>query len=378
MEEQNDTGLDMSLFNSDGIELNMEGAPDDVKDFLNTEEKPPEETETDKETVEEPEDINAPDEDESPEDVVGEEGLEDGSDDDDATSPNLFSSFASELHSEGLLPSIDLENTEIKDINDLANVFKTQMEAQTKEYLVNKLGEEGYDALEKGVSLAEYQAYQQRTTNLESITDEVLEQNIELAKEVILQDYINQGLDPDRAKRILAKTIDLGEDQVLADAKESMESLKKFEALKLEHIKAENEQRQLEMARQQEKIDNDLKNAIYKTQEIIKGLPITKQMQDQVYKSITTIVDQAPGGVNENKLMSDRRKDPINFDTKLYYIYELTKGFEDFSMFGKAEKKKAVSDFEKALKQARVVDNGNPSYTQDPESYGGIGSEIVI
>lgn len=316
-------------------------------------------------------------EDGNPEDVVGKEGDGDGSDDAVNTSPNLHSSFAAELHKEGVLPSLDLDKHKIENTSDLINVIRAQINTQVKDVLVEKLGEEGYDAIEKGVSLAQYQQYTQRLENYNQITDEVIESNVELAKQVILEDYINQGLSENRARKILQKTIDDGDDAVIADAKESINSLKIFEANRLEAEKQANIQRQQALQAQQEKIDNDLKNSIYNTKEIIKGVPINKTIQDQVYQSITKVVGEHEG-VMENKLMRDRRENPISFDTKLYYFYEITNGFTDFSKITKSASSKTVSDFERALRQAKFEDGGSPTFVNDKDSYDGIGSELVI
>ena len=308
--------------------------------------------------------------------IVGGGGPDDGGD--AVTSPNLYSSFASELHDRGILPSLDLEKNKIEDTDNLAKVIKGEIDAQSKAYIVSKIGEDGFDALEKGVSLAQYQAHTQAMGTLDSITDEVLQNDIEVAKNVILQDYINQGLPEDRARRILQKSIDSGDAAVLEDARESMGSLRKYESARIEQEKINGAQRIEAQAAQQEKIDNDLKNAIYNKKEFIEGIPSNKAIQDRVYKAITEIVGEDPNGVMENKLMQDRRQNAVEFDAKLYYIYELTNGFKDFSKITSKAATKATSDFEKVLRQTKFDDGGTPSYVQDKDSYDGIGSEIVF
>lgn len=52
-------------------------------------------------------------------------------------------------------------------------------------------------------------------------------------------------------------------------------------------------------------------------------------------------------GELENKLMKSRREDPLNFDLKLYYLYELTNGFSSFKNIVNNTKSKAVKDLEK-------------------------------
>ena len=368
--------LEMSLFDSD-LELNLNLGLDDVSGLHN-----PETTEDIDDVDDTPQDTPVDDEniitteDEDPEDVGGDQGTDDGSD--DATSPNLYSSFASELHKEGVLPSLDLEKAKIDNTNDLASVIKSQIDTQARDYIISKIGEDGFDALESGISLAQYQNHIQTVQNLEAITDDVIDSDLELAKKIILEDYVNQGLDDTKAKRILQKSIDLGEDSILEDAKESIKSLRVFQQNKLEADKLANQERQKSILLQQEKIDNDLKSTIYNKKEIIKDIPLNKTIQDRVYQSITKVVSQSPDGVMENQLMKDRRENPIEFDTKLYYLYELTNGFQDFSKISKNVTTKAVSDFEKALRQAKFEGGGNPTFVEDGDSYQGIGGELVI
>ena len=372
--EQNEQNLEMGIFGDTEMELNLGETLEDMTELTTTEETSEETTTEETTTVEE---STTPDEDVNPEDVVGEEGDNEGSGD-DTTSPNLYSSFASTLQEKGVLPSLDLKKTDIKDTDSLATVIKGEIDVQVKQYLVNKLGEEGFDALEKGVSLAQYQEHTETVEALGGITDEKLTEDQELSKRVILQDYINQGLTEVRAKKILQKTIDLGEEAILEDAQESIKSLRLYEANRIEQEKVANKQRLVDEAQHQEKIDNDLKNAIYNQKEFIKGIEVNKTIQDRVYKSITEVVGESPQGVMENKLMRDRRENPIEFDAKLYYLYEITNEFEDFSKLTSKAAAKAATDFEKVLRQTRFAEAGAPTFTVDKDSYEGIGSEVVI
>ena len=371
MEDNNE--LEMGLFGGEtDFELNLGPNPGDIAGLVDEPEVPPVDEPTPADEIP-PTDIN-PTEDEDPENVGGDEDPVG----EDATSPNLFSSFASELHSKGVLPTLDLDKTKIEDTDSLADVIKGEIDSQTKSYIISKIGEDGYDALEKGVSLAQYQEHTNTVDQLDSITDDVLEEDVDLAKRVILQDYINQGLTEQKAKRILQKTIDAGEDSVLEDAKESIQSLRAYENLRIEQEKVNASQRQLAAVKEQEKIDNDLKSAIYSKNSIIEGIAINKTIQDKVYKAITQVVGESPDGVMENQLMRDRRENPVDFDAKLYYLYELTKGFQDFSNITTKATTKAVSDFERALRQTKFEGGGNPTFVDDRDSYDGMGTELVL
>lgn len=369
-----DENLDMDLFDQEDIELFLDDNPEENSDS----EKEP--------SVEEGEEENNKlgEDQKDSEDVAEEEDSEEEGDDsdeqsDDDSPDNLYSSFASVLNEKGLLPSLNLQEKEIKDVDDLIGSIKEEIDNQSKQYLISKIGEEGYEALEKGISLSEYQQYQETTNNLDSITDDIIENDLELAKKIIEQDYLSQGMDSNRVNRILKKSIDLGEETIIEDAKESLESLKAIQAKKLEQI-AEQRQQQIKQQQElQEKIDNDLKNNIYNNDEFIKGIKVSKAIKDRVYDSITKIVGESPTGVAENKLMRQRRENPIEFDTKLYYIYEMTDGFKDFSKIISRSESKAISKLEDQLRKQKFDTGSRPSYIDDPDSYNSnIGDELVL
>ena len=92
---------------------------------------------------------------------------------------------------------------------------------------------------------------------------------------------------------------------------------------------------------------------------------------------MTKIVGKSPDGNSENALMKQRREDPVDFDTKLYYLYELTKGFKDFSKFTASAKSSAIQDMERALQNNSINNSETPGFLQDNESYSdGLGAEI--
>jgi hypothetical protein len=363
----------MSLFSDIPLELNFDIIPDLEESEETTEEL--EETTTDE--SEDSEKLNTTlSEDENPETVA--EGEDRDNEGGDTKSPNLYSSFASVLSEKGLLPSLDISETEIKSIDDLTTALKSEITNQVKSYLVEKIGEKGYEAIEKGISLEEYQSYENNVNVLDNIDEDKLADNLDLAKRIILEDYISQGIEEKRAMRLLKKTVELGEESILEDAKESLQSLKVIQTKKLEQLQADREKQRVEQLKNQEKIDNDLKNTIYNTEEFITGIKADKNIKDKVYRTITTIVGKSPEGIAENKLMRDRRENPINFDSKLYYLYEVTNGFKDFSKLMNKSQSKALSVLEQQLRKTKFEDTGQPAYMQDPESYDGIGSELVL
>lgn len=186
-------------------------------------------------------------ENEDSEEVAEEEDESSEGDSGDDTSPNLYSSLATVLYDEGLLPSLDLASKEIKSPAELAEAFKAEIEAQSNLRLEDYL---------KYVNL---ESVARSNTNLKSyneIDDDRLDSDLELAKNLIYQDYINQGLSEERSSRLLNKLVDLGEDELKEEARTSLESLKAFESKQVETEKEQYQIRMKQQAEEQEKFKN--------------------------------------------------------------------------------------------------------------------------
>lgn len=302
-------------------------------------------------------------EDENPEEVDSDGDSDEGSDEDDGdSSSNLYSSIAKVVHENGLLPSLDLENSKIETIDDFVDAFKKESEI---------LAQAKVDEIINNLDLQKIAQYRQDNLELDNITEDSLQNNIELAKNIIRQDYSNQGISEDKVSRLINRLSDLGEDAILEDAQESLNSLKEFNARKIEEEKASYAKQQEMLAKQQEETDKLIKQYVFDKDDIIDGLKPTKAMRESVYKSITEIVGKDEQGNLENQFMRDRREDPMGFETRMYYMYNLTNGFKDFSKLTAPAKSKAVQELEKAFKSNRVSDNGLAGFQSDANSYDG-------
>lgn len=381
-EQENNEEFNMDIFDSEeDVQLNLE-----EENLLETKKSDSEEEKSDSDKANENAsntDDKLKGESEDSESVIGKENNKedkegDSEKDDNDTSPDIFTSFANLLSEKGLLSSFN-EETKLESEDDLANLVKSEIDTRSKEMLVSKLGEEGYEALEKGISLAEYQSYKNDLETLDSVDEDSLKSNPELSKRIILEDYKAQGLPEERAIKLLNKSLELGDDSLLEDARESLDSLKEYQKVQFEKTQAQRAEEAEKLAKEQEKIDNDLKNSVYNTDEIIKGVKINKEIKDRMYDTMTSIVSKNEKGIPENKLMKDRREDPINFDTKLYYLYTVTKGFNDFSKLMNTTTSKVTSDFEKALRSNSKFENsGSPDFLNDANSYDGVGEELNL
>ena len=358
MEDDNELG--MGLFEGNQ-ELNFNFAlPDDD----NTEEEENDnDTNVDNTTLENNNHV----EDTSSEEVDEEDVEEEGSEGSESSS-NLYSSLAAFVHEQGLLPSLDIDLKDIKSADDFANVFNKELDIQAglrlNDYLAN------LDLNKIGIA-------KQEINDLNSITVDSLKNNVDLAKRIIYDDYLNQGLDEKKANRMLNRLIDLGEDAILEDAEESLESLKEFKSREIEK-ETNSYKEKLEADKiNQAKLDEQMKKTIYESKDLISGLKPNKSLQDKVYKSINDIVGKSPDGTFENKFMKERRENPLEFEIRMYHFYELTNGFKDLNKISTNAKSSAVKDLEKIARQTKLKDNGTPLWQQDSNTYSNFSGHVL-
>lgn len=358
----------MSVF-SDNAEIHTD-EPFNMDDYINGG--------LDNDTVEDddnsepvvPTDNDKPIEDESSESVDGDDDSEGDDSNDDDSSSNLYSSISDVLIEQGIIPSLD-SSEGIKNADDFVGVLKREIELQSARQLEDYIS---------NLDLEKIATSRKTQLQLDSIDEDYLQENLEVAKDIILRDYINQGLSEDRAKRYLKKTIELGADMIVEEALESTQSLKEFEKRNEEQEKIRYKQSVLESQIEQERINDSIKNTIYNPKPIIDGMVTNKALQDRVFKTMTEVVAKDPtSGELQNKFMQSRSANPIEFDTKMYYLYELTKGFTDLSGISKTVTSSAVKKLETVLRKTKFEDGGTPGYMQDPDSYSSnYGSELVL
>ena len=298
-------------------------------------------------------------EDDSSEEVDEEDVEEEGSEGSESSS-NLYSSLAAFVHEQGLLPSLDIDLKEIKSADDFASVFNKELDIQAELRLNNYL--ENLDLNKIGVA-------KQEIKDLNTLNVDILKNDIDLAKRIIYDDYLNQGLDEKKANRMLNRLIDLGEDAILEDAEESLESLKEFKSREIERETQSYKERLEADKIEQAKLDEQMKKTIYESKDLISGLKPNKSLQDKVYKSINDIVGKSPDGTFENKFMKERRENPLEFEIRMYHFYELTNGFKDLSKISTNAKSSAVKDLEQIARKTKLKDNGTPLWAQDENTY---------
>lgn len=358
MEDDNELGMGLFEGNQE-LNFNFAIPEDDHAD----EEENDDNTNVDDTTLENNNHV----EDDSSEEV-DEEDVEDEGGDGGESSSNLYSSLAAFVHEQGLLPSLDIDLKEIKSADDFANVFNKELDIQAELRLNDYL--ENLDLNKIGVA-------KQEIKDLNTLNVDILKNDIDLAKRIIYDDYLNQGLDEKKANRMLNRLIDLGDDAILEDAEESLQSLKEFKAREIERETQSYKERLEADKIQQAKLDEQMKKTIYESKDLISGLKPNKALQDKVYKSINDIVGKSPDGTFENKFMKERRENPLEFEIRMYHFYELTNGFKDLSKISTTAKSSAVKDLEKIARQTKLKDNGTPLWQQDSNTYSNFSGHVL-
>ena len=358
MEDDNELGMGLFEGNQE-LNFNFAIPEDDNTD----EEENDDNTNVDDTTLENNNHV----EDDSSEEV-DEEDVEDEGSEGSESSSNLYSSLAAFVHEQGLLPSLDIDLKDIKSADDFASVFNKELDIQAELRLNNYL--ENLDLNKIGVA-------KQEIKDLNTLNVDILKNDIDLAKRIIYDDYLNQGLDEKKANRMLNRLIDLGEDAILEDAEESLQSLKEFKAREIERETQSYKERLEADKIEQAKLDEQMKKTIYESKDLIAGLKPNKALQDKVYKSINDIVGKSPDGTFENKFMKERRENPLEFEIRMYHFYELTNGFKDLSKISTTAKSSAVKDLEKIARQTKLKDNGTPLWQQDANTYSNFSGHVL-
>ena len=312
-------GLGMGAFD-DALELSVDGNP-----FGNEDSSVGDQEQIENDNADKVDDIPPADtddntnhggEDKDPDTVADDENDEGEGGEND--SPNLYSSMATVLQEQGLLPSLDITDTKIETVDDLANAFTSQVDDLVKNKLVDKVGESAYEYLINGVPLEQVEEYKSNDDYLNGLDENKLADDIELSKKIIYQDYINQGFSETRATRLVDRTASLGEDSIIEDAMDSLESVKRYNTKYMDDQKTANIQAEAESAKTRVSNEKKLKDSVYNTKELLKDQPISKAIQDKVFNNMTKIIGKSPDGSDENSLMKSRRENPVDFDTKLY------------------------------------------------------------
>jgi len=254
----------------------------------------------------------------------------------------MFSSLAAQLKSKGVLPNLDLTKTEIKSLDDINDAIKAEVSGRlnSKQQAIEKAMNLGLDAGETAEQL-------DTIGKLKSISPDWIAkpENDKFRKDVMIQDFINNGYDKTRADVMAQRSIDAGTG--VEDAKFALDKIiTREEGLYTDKINAAEKKEQKDIT--------DIKSLIDKDEEILPGVKLDSQQRDAIYKQITTDL-----GNKENAFIRAQKQDPIGSRIKLETLFHLTKGLTDFSLFTQGKVNETNKNFEQLLQGSSFGEEGD-------------------
>lgn len=282
--------------------------------------------------------------------------------------PNLYSSLAKALGEEGFLPSLDSYD-EIDSFDKLGERIKEANKKALAESLgfgldevneLNDLQKEYLKALAQGVPAETFIETKRNELGVDSITDEQIESDEELRRNILINSYTSRGFTPEKAAKLAQVHIDLAED--VEEAKSAMNDIRA--AVKEASQKEIEYQRQLkeDQIKQYKEYEENLKKHFYNTEKIGETFEVTKQLRDRMYESITKPVAKTEDGTLVNAITKYQIENPIDFQHKVAWLYSITDGFKKFDSFvGTKAKSSAARELESVLNSTNFDKLGNVS-----------------
>ena len=352
---------------------------DDETQVTPPDKKEKETKETDKTT--EDETVNPDDLFSNPEGVGSEEDnqekdKEDTTSKEDGTSPktNFYSSIATALKDEGILPDLDDEIIKgVKTPEDFAEAIDNQIKARLDERQ-RRIDE----ALNAEVEPDEIRQFEGVLAYLDNIKEADLSDETEkgenIRKKLIFQDYINRGYSKERAQREVKKSFDSGTD--IEDAKEALEGNKSYFTSEYKSV-IEEANKEVEAQRAAIKKEAEqLKKSMLEDKEVFEGITLDSNTRKKAFENITKPVFRTEDGEYLTTIQKYEMDNPVEFRKYLSVLFTLTDGFKNINglIKGKVNKevKQSIKELEHTLSRTSRTSSGDLNFvgdTGDSESY---------
>ena len=292
--------------------------------------------------------------------------------DDDSSSDNSSSPLQllhTTLLEEGVIDAE--EGVEIESSKQLLDAIRKKIESN--EFADMNDDQKLYvEALRSGIPEADIKENQQNIKALNNITSEAIEANPELRKTLITQGLIAEGLTEAKAIKSANRIVEAGDD--LEEAKDAYATLKTIEGSRIanetkklrEEAKNDEESSKAKLAK--------IKTNVLKTEEFIKGIKANSSTRAKVYETMTKVVAHDKEGNPLNALNAARHKDPEEMEKMESYLFHLTDGFKNFSVFKNKLKSNSIKELDKQLKSTQT--GGGTSKSVSAQNGGGLSAAL--
>lgn len=269
------------------------------------------------------------------------------SDENNSSQNSALLAIAKYLKDEGaLLVEDELQGVEtleqFKDLitksNDVARYIK-----------LNESQRRYQDALEAGIPTNDFEKIESEIVKFKGVSEELLETNAQTRYEVIAIDFMNQGIEQDKALK-LAK-LALNDENNLQDAKDALQNIiahKEAQFKKL--VNDSKEKTELEL--------NEIKDEIYKKETLL-DMKVNDITKGKLFDLITTKVDSDKNGIPMNEMQKWQKDNPLESTIILNYLYMMTNGGKDLGLIKTNTNSTAAKELEKKLKEMSFDKDGS-------------------
>lgn len=281
------------------------------------------------------------------------------------SSPNVFSSLASALKKDGILP--DFDDSEIEAVTT-PEAFAELME-KAKLAGLDEIQKRVYNALNNGMNPDEIRQYENTIKELDDITPEQIkaegEEGDNLRRYLMYNDLIKRGYTKEKAERELEKSFKAGLD--VQDATDALESLRSFYKEGYEAKQEAARKNAEEIRAKQKKQSEDFKKMVLEDEIKLGETVLSKKVCERIYDSVSRpIYKDKETGKLLTAVQKFQKENPLEFMKQLGMWYVLTDGGKNIDGFAKEqaiqEKNKNIRALEKAINTTMFNSDGSLSY----------------
>lgn len=290
---------------------------------------------------------------------------------DTESSSSQYLPFANYLKEQGLI-SEDLltEETEIKSVDDLKEIFNKQKERDYEAIKQSMFGNSTEEVksfinmLESGVPLEEAKQITKNNSDISTLLKSNYKEDADV-QEKIVRSYLSK-LDLDE-NEINDQIEYLKDTEKLSEkATTFADKLKEISAYEEETAKKRAAEREIALRKDAEQQISKLKDTITSKSELIPGRKISEKEKENIFKSMTTAVGQDPTtGQPLNAVAVKRMQNPVEFEIMLHYLNEIGVFDGKFDKIITAAKSKATEELERALSSTSSKSGSSPNFKPD-------------
>jgi hypothetical protein len=288
--------------------------------------------------------------------------------------------FASVLLEEGVIDAEDDRLEGLSGPSDLVDLIKDTI--KKNEYAdLNDQAKQMLDDYRKGVPSEVIRNYNNQRLQLERLqtsqilpddadSDEITQQKEQIRQTLIYNSFVASGINPERAKKLTARSLELGDD--IEDASAALNDLKVINEKKMEEQRQLAESQKSEAQNKVKKIEKQ----IMETEEILPGMKIPERKRKELFDQMTQpvkVTEQGP----IYAIQELRAKDPVTFDLRLHYLASLGlfNDNPDISVFGRTSNSKSVKKFTDSLENQRSSSFGGGATRQ--QTFGSVDEDLL-